>query len=398
MKIKRGMSFCILLICSILVADLNNFYKKDTIKLIPALDFGKNTNWETLFYDTNKELAAAPDGTIFVSNSRQHNTFKFSKNGDFLGKFSQKGEGPGDTYQPGDLSILDGKYLVVGERATTRRISLFDLSGKYFKILKTNHSTFSPIALKDNKIAYLAYKYPGIGKKSSLIELIKQTKVIIKNVASGEEKVIDSINIADKSWIKLEKVNGAIRLENYIGNVMISKTKNGNLLVGASNSPVIKIYSLNGKLMRAFRLKMAPVPVTGDYISKFKAHKIGYLSAAAGEEGRGDRWMAKVLKKFPFKNLFQEHLPYYRKILVDSLGNILVFKWTDCIGDCDKIFQVYSPEGKYICETKIDEGIFNFEISHLRDNIIFTDKGIFGLFQLKDSKDVSLRLVKVNIE
>jgi hypothetical protein len=143
---------------------------------------------------------------------------------------------------------------------------------------------------------------------------------------------------------------------------------------------------------------MTPVPVTGDYISKFKAHKIAYLSAVPGKEGRGDRWMAKVLKKFPFKNLFQEHLPCYRKILVDSRGNILVFKWTDCIGDYDKIFQVYSPEGKYICETKIDEVVFDFEISHLRDNIIFTDKGIFGLFQLKDSKDVSLRLVKVNIE
>lgn len=398
MNIKHGMSFCMLLVCTILFADLIDFYKKGTIKLTPALDFGKNTNWENLFYDTNKELVAAPDGSIFVSNGSQHNVFKFTKDGRHAVTFGQKGEGPSDLYHPDKLSILDEKYLVIGEYATRRRISLFNLSGKFVKVIRTNHSVFSPIALKNNKIAYLAYKYPGMGKKSPLIELIKQTKVIIKNVASGEEKVIDSIDIPDKSWLKLEKINGAIRLENFIGKVMILQTKSGNLLVGASNLPVIKVYSVSGKLIHSFRLNMSPVPVTRNYIRKFKAHKIGYLSTAEGEEGRGDRWMAKVLKKFPFENLFGEHLPYFQKILVDSEGNILIFKWTDCIGDCGEIFQVYSPEGKYICETKIDEGVFDFEMSRFRNNIIFTDKGIFGLFQLKDSEDVSLRLVKVNIE
>jgi hypothetical protein len=398
MRIKHAIAFCILLLCNILAADLVDFYKKDAIKLTPAPYFGKSIKWESLFFDTNKDLAVAPDGSIFVSNSSRHNIFKFSKNGEFLGKFSQKGQGPGDTSQPGKLSILDGKYLVVGERATLRRISLFDLSGKYVKIIRTNHSAFSPIALKNNKIAYLTYKYPGMKKKSSFKGLTKQTKVIIKNVEAGEEKVIDSIDIPDKSWIKLEKGSGVIRLDNYIGNVMIAKTKNGNLLVGASNSPVIKIYSLNGKLMHTFRLNMTPVPVTSNYVRKYKAYKVGYLSAAEGQKGRSDRRMAKVLKKYPFENLFADHLPYYKKISVDFQGNILVFKWTDCISDCDHIFQVYSPEGKYVCETRIDEGEFDFESSRFRNNIIFTDKGIFGLFQLKNSEDVSLRLVKVNID
>lgn len=398
MNIKQGAFFCILLICNILVADLIEFYEKGTIKLVPVSDFGISSNWETLFFDTNKDLTVAPDGSIFVSNNRQHNIFKFSKSGEYAGKFGRKGQGPGDTYQPGDLSILDGKYLVVGERATLRRISVFDLSGKFVRIIKTNRSVFSPIALRDNRIAYLTYKYPGMKEKSSLKGITKQTKIFIKDIDTGEEKVIDSIDIPDKSWIRLEKSSGVIRLDNYIGNVMISKTKDGNLLVGASNSPVIKIYSPIGKLLHEFRLNMTPIPVTGDYIRKFKANKIDYLSAAQGQNGSSDRRMAKVLGKYPFENLFGDHLPFYSKILVDTQGNILVFKSTDCIGDCHQVFQVYSPEGKYICETRIDEGEFDFEISHLINNIIFTDKGIFGLFQLKNSEDISLRLVKVNLE
>jgi hypothetical protein len=395
---KTIIFFLGLLIGNIIYADLTGFYKKGTIKLIPAPGFGENTDWETLFYDKYKELTVAADGRIFVSNSRQHNIFKFSKNGGFLKKFSQKGRGPGDTIQPGNLSILDGKYLVVGERSTTRRVSVFDFSGKCFKVIRTNHSIHSPIALKNNNIAYLRHKYSGMEKNTSLVDSVQHTTIIIKNTETGKEKEITSISIPDRSWIKIKGTPGGIRLENFIAQVMISQTKDGNLLAAVSNSPLIKIYSFDGKLLHTFRLNMTPFPVTNDYIARFKAYKVGYLSASKGKQGSADRFMAKIMKKFPFEHLFAEHLPYFRNVLVDSEGNILVFKWTDCIGDCTKIFQVYSPEGKFICETKIDEGVFDFELSRFRNNIIFTDRGIFGLFQLKDSDDVSLRLVKVNVE
>lgn len=378
-------------------AGLIEFYKKGTIKLTPDPAFGIDVDWEVLFYDKYKDLVVAPNGTIFVSNDRLHNVFKFSDKGHFTGKFGQKGTGPSDLYHPDDLSILDGKYLLVGEYASGRRLSLFDLAGKYVKVIKTTNSPFSPIALKNNKIAYMAYKNPGIKSNDSPIDVIVQTKVIIKDVASGKETVIDSFNIPDKSWIRLKGSKGVVKLGNYIGQVMLAQTKDGNLVVGASNSPVIKIYSENGKLLFSFRLKMKPVPVTSDYIAKFKAYKVASKSALTGKDAAYGKYTAKLMKAFPFEHFFWEHLPYYRKIMVDSEGNILVFKWTDCIGDCTKIFQVYSPEGTFICETKIDQGVFDFEIDHRRKKIIFTDNGIFGLFYLKADEEETLRLVKVNV-
>ena len=389
--------FLILFTYNLIHADLIAFYKKGTIKLTPDPDFGADVDWETLFYDKYKDLVVAPDGTIFVSNNRLHNIFKFSGKGNFVEKFGQKGTGPSDLNHPGELSILDGKYVLVGEYASNRRASLFDLAGKYVKVIKTYNSLFSPIALKNNKIAYMAYKNPeGIKKNSSLIETLKQTKIIIKDVASSKETVVDSIEIPDKSWIRLKGSRGVIRLENCIGQVMLAQAKDGHLVVGASNSPVIQIYLENGKLLHSFPLKMAPVPVTSDYIAKFKAYKIASNSSLTGQDAAVGRYMAKLMKKFPFEHFFGEHLPYYRKIMVDSEGNILVFKWTDCIGDCLKIFQVYSPDGTFICETKIDPGTFDFEISYHRNTIAFTDKGIFGLFHLKDGED-TVRLVKVNV-
>lgn len=397
--IRTAAAFLLILFtCHFIHADLIAFYKKGTIKLTPDPSFGIDVDWEALFYDKYKDLIVMPDGTIFVSNSRLHNIFKFSDKGTFTGKFGQKGNGPSDLYLPSDLSILDGKYVLVGEYAARRRVSLFNLIGKHVKVIKTDSSPSSPIALKNDKIAYLTRSFPGYKRHSSEVPVMGRTSVIIKDIKSGIETIIDSIDIPIKNWIRMKGTNGVFTIENNIGEVVLAKTKDGNLLGGATNSPDIKMYSESGKLLRSFRLQMSQVPVTGDYIAKYKAYKVAAKSASTGEDAAYGRYMAKILKKYPFERFFEEHLPYYRKIMVDSEGNILVFKWTDCIGDCTKIFQVYSPDGTFVCETKIDPGVFDFEISSNWNRIAFTDKGIFGLFWLKDDEEKTLRLVKVNVQ
>ncbi len=47
-----------------------------------------------------------------------------------------------------------------------------------------------------------------------------------------------------------------------------------------------------------------------------------------------------------------------------------------------------------ICETKIEGGKFVFN----KKRTLFTEKGVFGLYQLRDSDDISLQLIKVNIK
>lgn len=48
-----------------LQSELIKFYKKGTIPLNSSPGFGKNVDWHSLFYDTLKEIAVAPDGSIF---------------------------------------------------------------------------------------------------------------------------------------------------------------------------------------------------------------------------------------------------------------------------------------------------------------------------------------------
>jgi DNA-binding beta-propeller fold protein YncE len=125
------------MISSLIWCDLIDYYKKGSITLKGEENFGENNDWEGLFYDPYKEMIVAPDGSIFVANNRQHNIYKFDKNGNFLKMFGRKGQGPGDFDSPGDMTILDNEYLMVGEYASNRRITIWDLEGKCIKVVKT---------------------------------------------------------------------------------------------------------------------------------------------------------------------------------------------------------------------------------------------------------------------
>jgi len=59
-------------------------------------------------------------------------------------------------------------------------------------------------------------------------------------------------------------------VENFIGEVYLAQTIEGNLAVGISNKPEIKIYSPEGKVIHSFDLKISPIPVDRKYIQKFK--------------------------------------------------------------------------------------------------------------------------------
>ena len=372
-----------LLLHGFLYPQLKTLYKSGTIKLEAEKTFASQTDWESLFYDMYKSIVLGPDGSVFISNSRQHTIFKFSPSGKLMARFGRNGQGPGDLYFPHEISVLDEKYLVVGEYATARRISLFDLEGKFKKVLRTPRNCFSPMALKENRIAYLSFM--------SKNDKFEEVNVWIRDVTTGKEVSVTSAEFSRRNLIRA-KNNYTISFESHLGELIIARTEDGNLLVGISNTPDIDIYSPQGKRLRSFRLNIKPDPVTSRYIKEFKQAYIDEVS-----EIKAARPYIETIKKASFEKGFDRYLPYYRNILVDSDGSILVFNWLDCVTHCLKKFQVYSPEGKFISEVFLDEGKFAVDINHLWQQLLFSSRGIFAYVQLKDSIDISPRLIRVNV-
>ncbi len=377
--------FIFLLVFCFLDASLIDFYKKGLIKLEADPGFGKRTSGDESIYDTRCDFLRTPDGSFFIAATTEHCLYRFSSEGKFIDKYGQEGEGPGDLYFPGDLSVLDNRYLVIGEYATSRRVSLFDLEGNFVRLLKTDRNAFTTVALSDNKIAYTTYKY---GPMKNQIQDFT-TILIIKDMETREETAIDEYR-AQKKFISSGR--GSYLANMGSGTMLITQTKEGNLIVGVTVSDELKIYSPQGEILRSFHLKMEPVQVTRDYIQRYKDLMIQNIE----KRGSGQR-VIDAIKKTPYEEMFGKYLPYYKDILVDSEGNILVCKITDCIGDCNNVFQVYTPEGQYVCEVTIDSGIYDVTIDRRFKNITFADNAVYGLFPLKESEESGLQLVRVKL-
>ncbi len=384
------------LMSGLLWSDLHEHYKKGTIKLKNTGDFGKDTDWADYFHTPYNEVIISHDGSIFAVCSRRNCIYKFDKKGGFIKKFGQRGQGPSDMIFPGDPTILDKKYIVVGEYASYKRIDIWDLEGNFVKLIRTKKSNLGTVALKENKIAYMATNQHA--EKKNGYKRISQ--VIIKDINSGKEKVIREITLLDRHSIEVGK-HISIGVGNFIGQVILAQTIEGNLAVGVSNQPEIKIYSPKGKEINSFSLKITPIPVSKDFIAKIKNYRLAELEKDGKETMNRTKkfWYEQRMKAIPnfdFSKLFTTHLPLYDEILVDDEGNFLVFKFSECITECKPKFQVYSKTGEFVCETELDTGIYDVFIDTRFKTLRFTTDGIIGYAMEKGDQEEIYKLFKSN--
>jgi hypothetical protein len=363
----------VFIFASLLYADLIEVYKKKNgIMFVDDQEF-KNIDLESLFYDNVKHIAAASDGSIFVSNSRQHNIYKF-ENGNLTKTFGTKGQGPGDLLYPGAISILDERYLIAGEYALNRRISVFDLNGRFLWLVKTHYPVFFSTALKNNKIAILNQNSIE-NKKTS----ITTYKVIIRDIKTAEE-----INVA--SFIQKKEKN-VILTGSYYEKVYLSRINNSDLLVGYSLSPEIFIYSSRGEKIRSSKINVKQKKISQEMKEEF--YQI------MDENVKRKPFLKRFVKNMRSMDIFPEYIPYYRNIVVDSENNILIFKHSGF----DKInnlkFQIYDNEGTYLFDSKFDFGEFK---PKPYPKILFKNVFLYSLLERKNSDDIFLQIVRVKLK
>jgi hypothetical protein len=366
LKLKGKLLVILLLVGIIpvsLAADWLQRYKAGEIKLIPDPQFGKDTEWEYLASKSSRNLAISKSGIIYISQMKSFHISMFDGNGKFLKKFAQKGHGPGDLFHPSNLSILDDRYLVVMEMGPHLRLSLFDLDGNFKDIVRVKHNISHGIALKDNKVMWA-------NTRQSFREGKKTTTVYILDIVTKK-----SIRIADYRE-QIQKVKGRIMITKVPleAKLFYGRTKDGNLVLGYSNSPEIKVFSPCGKLIRSFSVKLEREKIT-------KKHKYAFFQWQIDDNDPAE---AKRSVKAAF---FPEYAPYYGGILVDSDGNILVFHYKNILNQpankkeliSKRRFQVYNNDGRYFCESAFNYGKF-----WGTDLLLFCKDVIYGLLAYID--------------
>jgi hypothetical protein len=360
-------------------------YKKGTIKLIPDSMFGEKTDWASAKFHKIKSFAIADNGVVFAAVINQHKICKFNSIGNFLFQFSQKGEGPGDTYYPSKLSILDNKYLIVNEYATKRKISLFHFDGKIHKVIKNRNSVLDSIGLKGNQIAIVSIK-----KHTHKFRVIS---IDIKNYLTGESKKI----IEAEYPVRMLKASGSIIMaSDLMDKFVIARTKEGNLIVGSNYKSRLQVFSANGRKIRTIPLKITPNSVDNKVIERYEKSNI----LAIMKFNKNSSRRIKEFKSAPGKEkLFSKTLPLFSDIIVDSQGNILLF-YFHFFGETESPdFQVYSPVGDYICDCRIDLGEFkeNTDVLNFSRNLMFHQNNLYCIVKKSDGDDVKLQIIKIQL-
>ncbi|MDD2197259.1 MAG: hypothetical protein PHE03_02785 [Bacteroidales bacterium] len=373
---------------------LLDIYKTGTLKLVQEEEYAKGVIWNEVFPDfqeqslgkpigSQKSIAVAPDGSVFVGNYSSYSISKFDPNGKHVLTFGQKGSSDQDfKVRPVLGGVVAGKYVFTYEN--NGQIKLFTLNGKYVKTIAVDYMPLKVIPLV-NDIAVLGH-----------VPLANRRVRDVVTIINPETETMNIIRKYDDVW-----KSGALALnkKSYIisyaptftsVNIQLRALPNGNLLVGITNSNQIEIYSPNGELKGSIHLNYSPLPYPEDMKKEF--FKRIELMVEKGKHTKDE--VAPIYTE----DFFPVNMPYYYNFLVDSEGNILVFKFTD--EDVDHKFNVYTYDGtgKFIGEVVLETAGYNMAFQYRRDNVVFYKDMFIGVFNLQNDYSVPPKLLRFQLK
>ncbi len=369
---------------------LQKVYASGRISLDAAAEYGKDTDWVAVLYNPFTDITAAPDGTAFAASSRQHKIFHFDAGGRLIGSFGQKGQGPGDLTGPGELSVLDGEFLVVGENPETRRISLFRLDGSFVKLLGLRQGAFRVVALRDGKIAYTSVRSQMTPQ--SVMETTE--RVFIRDVETGTEVEVAEFHDSQRFIRKGNSFRGTQKFNAAVAH--ISRSFEGDLLVGGCFEPVIRVYSPDGEKIKDVPLDMVPIRATRSFLMKYRDTRVRAWKEDPRVTEEGLKIRIKNFDETLFEDTLDKILPLYRDFYTDSEGNWLFFLMPLDFDESGPTIRAYASDGKPIGDVRLEPGRWGVEVDVRKKHFAFTDSGIFILVEDTKASDYTLRIIRVD--
>lgn len=373
---------------------LNDLYKTGRILLEQDKDFAKEMDWNKIFPDsklvinekhigTYKSIAIAPDGSIFVGNYSSYSIHKFSPEGKFLFSFGKKGSADGNFIERPTLGgVVGGKYVFTHEH--NGHIKLFSLDGTYIKTIILDYMPLKTLSLTSNKIAVIGHVPMGNNVRYVITIIDPET---------GNKQIIKKFdNIEQDKSLTITKNNCMYGFSpSFSSNdIIIRPLHNGNILIGINTNKTIEIYTPDGKLFNSFDLDFTPLEYPIEYKKKF-------IEDVEKSVSQG-KFTKEEIAPIYNENFFPKNMPYYYNILVDSDGNILVFRFVD--EDVDHKFSVYSfnSNGNRIADTNLEIEGYKLGLHYRFEEIVFFKGKIIGLLNSSVNINEPMSLVKFNIK
>jgi hypothetical protein len=257
--------------------------------------------------------------------------FKFAPNGNFLVKFSRKGQGPGELNYPTKCGVSGLDEFWVFDYSK-RKFIHFDREGNFLKEtdFKVQGNTYGIQADYLNETTDMQLSAPPDMEEASPVY-----QLILQNTDSGETKTLP------------EQLEGESPTRNPRHNLLherlLYQTAQGNIYVYSQQNPEfeINVYDFEGTPLKRVRKQYQKVKIDEEFKTRrmewFKKHPMSRLHKMQG--------------------YFPEFYPPIKDFCVDSKGRLFVEPYEKGEDPDKVVVDVFNPEGVYIDRTSLAQSL-----------------------------------------
>jgi tetratricopeptide (TPR) repeat protein len=299
-----------------------------------AIELKHEFTIESIEFRSPIQLATDPEGNIYASAKRNNAVYKMDAEGELQLKIGKQGKGKGSLPSPTDISTADD-YLIVHD-TEKQSLEFLDFEGNFVKSRKI--SDFTDFVLGEDECLYVAHHVED--ENSPLVRVYYPDG---KNFSFGKPLLIrHSMQVLNSRSLAL---NGK-----------------GELYVAFSYFPLVRKYSVTGKLLDEYRIDSPLMEAKENYNLKKvgegvanKARRVGYRDAIVG------------IRYFDEKIYLLSHIPRLEITEMDEEGTVTAIYWMDSQ-------EVYETHDFVIMEI---DGVKKFYVSHTSPSQ--NDIDVFGV-------------------
>jgi hypothetical protein len=251
------------------------------------------------------------EGNIYIIQwqSKDNFVFKFSPEGRFIKSFVRFGQGPGELEYGGTI-LVNPDNEVMAKDPSKKKFLIYDREGRFLKETRLE-KTYSLVPLRNGK--YLVFW----GEDTS--ELRKQF-VGVCNSEFNDVKVLDEFQYPNV-------MNARCPVNR---DLMIYRASGDKIYIGnTAKGYEIRIYDLDGSLLRKIRKDYKPVAVSEEV-------KKAYFE--------------RLPKDYPIKDnlYFTEKWPPFRGLYSDDQGRLFVLTYEAGLNPGEFMYDIFNAEGIFI--------------------------------------------------
>jgi hypothetical protein len=307
-------------------------YPQEALELQEELTIGMAEGAEEYMFAGLRGIAVDDQGEIFALDQRKPRVDVFSGDGSHIRSIGRRGQGPGEFQTPFFIALAPAGELLVGDMS---RLSFFERSGDFLRS-------------QNNSIGRLAFvKYLENGDAVG-------TRMVMDEKNPRYEAAICGRNLEPKSVLAsstMPETSGKFALFVSVIRWDISR---GREIVCASGQEGyrLSIFNAGGRLIRTIYKEYDPVPVTDlDIDRQMKQH---------GIESRSEVTIPRFL-------------PPIWWVYADEDGRIFVSTWQRDPESGVALFNIFDPEGRYLCDYLIPG-----------EPLVFKDGKLYAIVQDKE--------------